>query len=116
MVKNNSPVQTKAKSNNNIPTYKSNLLFFRFSKARSSKCKYTINEWPNYKTEISITSLPLIDCFGDFSNSWTTCSDSNVMKQKPFLWFFVLSNGISTSTIWKEEIIQDRSKPEDNQI
>lgn len=50
-----------------------------------------------------LTAFPLIVCFGVLNSSLTTCSDSNVMKQNPFLWFFVLSNGISTSTIWKIE-------------
>jgi hypothetical protein len=64
------------------------------------------------KQKLVITSLPLMDCFGDLSNSWTTCSDSNVMKQKPFLWFFVLSNGISTSTICEQETIQELWVPQ----
>ncbi|KAL0111442.1 hypothetical protein PUN28_012973 [Cardiocondyla obscurior] len=48
--------------------------------------------------------FPLIVCLGVLRISFTTCSDSNVIKQKPFLWFFVLSNGISTSTIWKRNM------------
>lgn len=32
-----------------------------------------------------LTSLSLMVCLGVFSNSLTTCSDSKVIKQKPFL-------------------------------
>ncbi|KYN22534.1 hypothetical protein ALC57_05060 [Trachymyrmex cornetzi] len=32
-----------------------------------------------------LTSLPFIVCFEVFNNSFTTCSDSKVMKQNPFL-------------------------------
>lgn len=49
----------------------------------------------------NLTSFPEIVCLGVFKRSLTTCSDSNVIKQNPFLWFLVLSNGISTSTIYK---------------
>lgn len=50
------------------------------------------------------TSFPAMVCLGVLSSSLTTCSDSNVMKQNPFLWFFVLSKGISTSMIWKNKM------------
>lgn len=49
---------------------------------------------------LTSTSLPEIVCFGVLSSSFTTCSESKVMKQNALRWFFCLSNGISTSMIY----------------
>ena len=43
------------------------------------------------------TSTSPIFCFGDFRSSFIVSSLSNVTKQKFFLWFLVLSKGISHS-------------------
>lgn len=68
------------------------------------------------KNEKLLASFPLMVCLGVLRSSFTICSDSKVMKQKPFLWFLVLSNGISTSTICNYTIQQKTYLVEERNI